>query len=179
MASSMAGMWMEDPGSLSSGNSRLLMIFVGLVALAMVIQAVIVAVMAIGAARTQKRLLSLMTELHGKAMPVIDSTEAIIRDTIPKVKIITENLVETSHMVRAKAQQFDATMTDANVRTRMQVARVDGMVTTALNRTSALADVIHESIRGPVKQVAGLINGVKAGVDVLLSKANGHRGGDL
>ena len=31
------------------------------------------------------------------------------------MKIITENLVETSHTVRAKAQEFDATASDLNI----------------------------------------------------------------
>ena len=44
----MSGMWMQDGDSLSSGNSRLLMIFVGMVALAMIVQAIAVFVLAVG-----------------------------------------------------------------------------------------------------------------------------------
>ena len=33
----MSGMWLQDPDSISSGNSRLLMVFVGMVAIAMVV----------------------------------------------------------------------------------------------------------------------------------------------
>ena len=36
----MSGMWLQDADSLSSGNSRLLMIFVGMVAVAMLVQAI-------------------------------------------------------------------------------------------------------------------------------------------
>ena len=43
--------------------------------------------------------------------------------------MITENLVETSHMVRNKAREFDATASEVNMKTRAQAARVDGMVT--------------------------------------------------
>ena len=50
----MSGMWLQDAGSISSGNSRLLMWFVGMVAFAMVVQAIAVIVMAIGAAKAQQ-----------------------------------------------------------------------------------------------------------------------------
>jgi hypothetical protein len=36
----MSGMWLQDPGSISSGNSKLLMVFVAMVAVALVVQAI-------------------------------------------------------------------------------------------------------------------------------------------
>ena len=36
----LSGMWLQDADSVSSGDSKLLMIFVGLVAVAMVVQAI-------------------------------------------------------------------------------------------------------------------------------------------
>ena len=124
----MSGMWLQDPDSLSSGNSKLLMVFVGMVAVALTVQAIALIAMAVGAAKTRKRGLEIFEEIRAKLMPVLDSSHGFIKDTAPKVKIITENLVETSHVVRAKAQEFDMTASDLNSKTRAQVARVDGMV---------------------------------------------------
>ncbi|MEO6982315.1 MAG: hypothetical protein ABI072_04285, partial [Edaphobacter sp.] len=59
----LSGMWMQDVDSISSGNSKLLMIFIGLVAVAMVAQAITVIVMAVGAARARKRVLTIAEEL--------------------------------------------------------------------------------------------------------------------
>ena len=78
--------------------------------------------MALGAKRTQARVLVIAEELRARALPIIDTAEDIIQDTVPKVKMITENLLETSHMVRAKAVEFDATLTDANRRAKAQIA---------------------------------------------------------
>ena len=61
-----SGMWMQDPGSLSSGNSRLLMVFVAMVAIALVAQAIALIVMAIGAAKARKRGLEIAEELREK-----------------------------------------------------------------------------------------------------------------
>ena len=142
----MSGMWMQDPGSLSSGNSRLLMIFVGMVAFAMVVQAIVVIVTAIGAFKASKRALAIAEEVHTKLGPILDTTHNVIHDSAPKVKIITENLVETSHMVRSKARDFDVTATDLNAKTRAQAARVDGMVTSVLNTTADISDTLQRAV---------------------------------
>jgi hypothetical protein len=51
----LSGMWLQDTDSLSSGNTRLLMIFVAMVAIAMVAQAIALIVMAVGAGKEEAR----------------------------------------------------------------------------------------------------------------------------
>jgi hypothetical protein len=181
----MMALWQGlETDSISAGNTRLLMIFVGIVALAMLSQAIIFAFMALGAKRTQARVLVIAEELRARAIPIIDTAEDLIKETVPKMKTITENLLETSHIVRAKAQEFDVTLTDANRRAKAQIVRVDGMVETALTATGALAEIIHQGVRKPVLEISGLVNGVKAGLTVLLSKSKSfgsfsRRGGEF
>ena len=167
----MSGMWLQDSGSLSSGNSRLLMIFVGMVAIAMVVQAIAVIVLAVGAAKASKKGLEIAEELRTKMGPILDTTHGVLQDSAPKVKIITENLVETSHVVRSKAAEFDATASELNMKTRAQAARVDGMVTSVLNTTSDISDTLQRAVKVPVREFAGLVNGFKAGIDVLVGRA--------
>jgi hypothetical protein len=169
----MSGMWLQDAGSLSSGNTRLLIWFVGMVAIAMVVQAIAVIVLAIGAIKARKRALEIAEEVREKLMPVITGTHDIIRDAGPKVKIITENLVETSHVVRSKAAEFDATASELNMKARVQAARVDGMVTSVLNTTAEISETLQRAVKVPVREFTGLVNGFKAGVDVLVGRAKG------
>jgi methyl-accepting chemotaxis protein len=173
----MAGMWLQDPDSLSSGNSRLLMIFVAMVAIAMVAQAIALIIMAIGAAKTRTRGLEIVEELRIKMLPIITDSHDFIRETTPKLKIITENFVETSHTVRSKAQEFDVTASDLNMRTRAQVARVDGMMSSVLNTASDVTETVQRGIKVPLREVSGLINGFKAGLDVLVGRAKGFGNG--
>jgi hypothetical protein len=167
----MSGMWLQEVGSLSSGNSRLLMWLVGLIALGMIVQAIAVIVMAAGAAKASKRALEIADDLRTKMMPILDMTHSVLHDSAPKVKIITENLVETSHVVRSKAAEFDATASDLNMKTRAQAARVDGMVTSVLNTTAEISDSLQKAVKVPVREFAGLVNGFKAGLDVLVGRA--------
>jgi hypothetical protein len=168
----MMALWQGlEADSISAGNTRLLMIFIGIVALSMLSQAIIFAFMALGAKRTQTRVLVIAEELRARALPIIDTAEDLIQDTAPKVKTITQNLLETSHIVRTKAVEFDATLTEANQRTKAQIARVDGMVETALTATGAIAEMIHQGVRKPMVEITGLVNGFRAGLDVLLHKS--------
>ncbi len=170
-------MWLQDVDSLSSGNSRLLMIFVAMVAIALLVQAIALIIMAIGAGKARKRGLEIAEELRTKVLPIIADSHQFIKDTAPKMKVITENFVETSHTIRSKAQEFDVTASDMNNRTRAQVARVDGMVTSVLNTTSEISDTVQRGIKIPLREVSGLVNGLKAGLDVLVGRAKGSGNG--
>jgi hypothetical protein len=169
----MSGMWLQDAGSLSSGSTKWLVVFVGMVAIAMVTQAIALIVMAVGAGKARKRALEIAEEVRMKVMPILETTQGVLQDAGPKVKIITENMVETSHVVRSKAQEFDATASDLNRKTRAQAARVDGMVTSVLNTTAEISETLQRAVKVPAREFAGLVNGFKAGVDVLVGRAKG------
>jgi methyl-accepting chemotaxis protein len=173
----MSAMWMQDSGSLSPGNSRWLVIFVGVIAAAMIAQAIAVGVVALGALKAGKRALDIVDDIRTKLMPMVESTHEMLQDARPKVKVITDNLLETSHVVRSKAQEFDVTADDVNSRARAQVARVDGMVTSVLNTTSELTDSLQKAVKVPVREFNGLVNGLKAGIEVLVGRGRNSADG--
>ncbi len=163
--------------AISAGNTRLLMIFVGLVAFSMLIQAVVVIIAAVGGMKAVKRVTAISEELHRRATPIIGTAESLIAETLPKIRKISDNLVETSEVVKSKAHDLESTFTDANLKTKAQVARVDGMISTGLTAAGSLAEMIHQGIRTPVREAVGVVNGFKAGLDVLLSKSKGFSNG--
>jgi len=178
----MMAMWQD---SISSGNSRLLVVFIGLVAVAMIIQAIVVVVAAISAMKMQKKVSAIADELSSVGLPflreangMIVKTRALLDEMTPalrsiseNVAVATENLALASGVVKAKAQEFDATMADVNQRARSQVRRVDGMVTAALTATTEIAASLRHAIQVPVREVAGVLSGLKAGLDSLLNRA--------
>ncbi len=170
-------MWFQETDTISSGNSKLLIAFIGLVAIAMVAQAIVTIVVSIKAVKAMKQLSATAEEFKTKALPLIDSAmhmghtaHQLLHDTAPKVKLITDNLVETSVVVRHSAQEFDRTIADANIRTQRQVARVDGMVSTALNTTAEIVDAVGNGIRGPVQKIAAMANQAKATIEGILAR---------
>ena len=172
----MAVMWLQEADSNSSGKTKWLMIFVGIVAFSMLVQAMVFVAFAIGAAKTQKRVIAMVDEVHETALPAIRSVQELVREMTPKLRVITDNLLETSHVVRSKAQEIDVTLTDVNLKTRKQVASVDALVTATLEATASLAAAVEKGIRVPVREISGEMNGLKAGIDVLVGRVKSFGG---
>lgn len=169
----MSGIWLQDPGSLSSGNSRLLMIFVAAAAIALIAQAVALVAVAVVAAKTSKRALEIAEEVRAKVSPLVSNVQEMVSQAAPHVKVITENLAETSHVVRAKAVEFDATATDLNKKAKAQADRVDSMVTSTLGALSDVGQTIERGVKVPLREMSGIIAGFKAGMDVLVGRVKG------
>jgi hypothetical protein len=168
-----AGFWLQESDALSATNTKWLMVFTGIVAFSTLVQAGVVVAIAVGTAKAYKKLLTIAEELHTKALPVMDNVQGLLRDTTPKVKIITDNVLEVSHLVRNKAQEFDLTLSELNNRTRKQVETVDGMITSTLIATTEIAGMVERGIKVPMREIAGLANGFKAGMDVLIGRGKG------
>jgi len=177
----MLAMWFQDSEALSAIDTKLLTVFVGLVALAMLVQAIALIVLAAKSGKAIKSLAASVDELKQKALPLIDSAtevsrsaQALVNETVPKVRAIADNLVETSDLVRGTAQHFEETLADANRRTQRQVARVDEMVSATLTATVELAEIVGNGIRGPAQKIASLVGQAKLFAEGLLAKIRSY-----
>ena len=158
---------------LSGHDIHLLMIFVGLIAVALLLQA-----LGIFGAKLLHRVDGIAKEVHERTAPMIDKTSQLISDLGPRVQSLTENAEQISYAVRAKmdelgetVSQFNRTAQEANGRARAQMSRADGIVTDALTATQEIAHTIEDSIRAPVRQIAGVLAGFKAMVDTLIARS--------
>ncbi len=164
--------------SSGSDHSQLLVIFVGVIAFCSFVQFLVLVGAAIAALKAYKSVSAEIGVLKQKAMPLVASVQTIVSDATPKVKKVTENVVQVSEFVKTKLQAYEGTideanqtLKDANSKTRAQVARVDGMVSSTLKVTSDLGTTIHKGIKTPVLEVAGVVNGLKAALDVLVGRS--------
>jgi hypothetical protein len=170
-------LWLQETYTFSSTNAKLLMVFIGLVALSLVAQAAVQVSVSLKAGKALKDLTETAEELREKLLPLIDTAmsvgktaEALLKDAAPKVKLITDNLAETSDVLRSSATQVGRTVVDANLRTQRQVARVDGMVTAVLTATVVAAGAVQEGLRGPAQKLAGLATQARFGLEGLLDR---------
>lgn len=189
---------LQAPDAIDSGNARLLMIFIGLVALAMVVIAIVVVVLAVVMTRTQKKVMGYVEEIKIKVMPIVDKSNGLIADLTPdikgiaaKVHVITGHVEGIAGVAREKVHEFAPTISaanmtlndanniarDANQKTQAQVQRVNGMISGALDATAKLGKSIEYGITQPTREIAGVVSGLKAAMDSLLSKTRGFGAG--
>jgi methyl-accepting chemotaxis protein len=159
---------------MDKSSQTLLVIFVGIAAVSILMQAGFTVGIFLGARKTQKKLTTLADDLRLHALPVIMSSREILTDLTPKIKTITENLTATSATLRSKADQIGTLVGDVANRTQGQVSRVDGMVKLTLDQVTSAVQAIEHGIAKPVRQVNGILNGLRAGVEVLRHKSPDH-----
>ena len=184
--------------SINSGNSKLLMFFIAIAAIALLAQALVVVLIGIGLMKAQKELMAHVGEIKAKAMPLIATSHTLVNDLSPQIKdisrkvnVITAHVEHIADLAKQKAEEFSPTFSaanqtvyqatqtaqDANRKTREQVSRVNGMVSSALDATARLGVAIEKGITVPGREVAGVISGLKVGLDTLLSGARAFGSG--
>ena len=144
-------------------------IFIGVTALAVILQAGLLLGMYLAMRKTSSRLESLAEEVRTKALPAIDSAQSLLVDIRPKVQAIAENLEETTSKVRNQVERVDATVNDVVDRARLQVIRADDLLSRTLDRVEATSEAVQKTVVSPVRHVSGLVRGVTAGIEFLVA----------
>lgn len=163
---------LQDDGAVQH-DVHLMMIFMGIIMAGLLIGFLGVSVAGVFALRLMYSLQQMAERMEGRAGPMLDKTRSMMEELGPKVHSITTNVEQISYTVRGKVDEFSATASDinrtvqdANKRTQAHVARVDGMVNDALNSAQKVSHTVQEGVRKPLHQIAGIIAGVKRGVEV-------------
>ena len=166
----MLAMWFQGADLLSAINTKLLIVFIGVAALALLVQAIALIVLTSKTSKAMTHLVDTVDEIKQRSLPLIDAatsisrtTESLIRENAPKVRTIADNLIQTSDtlveaskVARSTVEQIGATVADANQRTQRQVARVDDMVTATLTATVEVVSTIVNGIRVPAQKIAAI-----------------------
>ncbi len=164
--------------AINSENLKLFWILF-FIALAFLVIALAVVVLVWELLKTRNKVMAIVTDLHGRSIPIIEKTTGLVNDLTPKVQDITANVQHISFVARNKVEEFEPTISaanltvkDANAKTHEQIVRVNEMITNVLNSTTEIVDRVDAGIKAPFREASGVWAGVKAGVDTLV---NGRR----
>jgi len=151
-------------------------IFIAVTAGAVILQAFLLLGMYLAMRKTSTRLESLADEVKTKALPALDSAQALLSDIRPQLHVIAENLAETTSALRDQVQRVDATVNDVVDRARLQVIRADDLLSRTLDRVEETSEMVHKTVLSPVRQFSGLIQGLTAGIEFLVGGRGGRNG---
>jgi hypothetical protein len=155
---------------MDKSTQTLLVVFIAVAAVSMLMQAGFTVAIFVGTRKTQKKITALADDVRLHVLPVIMSSRELLQDVSPKLKTITENLTATTATLRTKADQVGEFVGDVTGRAQAQASRVDGMVKGTLDQLTYAVQAIEHGIAAPVRQVNGILNGLRAGVDVMRNK---------
>ena len=156
---------------MDNSTQTLLVVFIAIAAISILMQAGFTVAIFLGARKAQKKITALADDVRLHALPAIISSRELIQDITPKLKSITENLTATTATLRSKTEQIGVVVGDVTEKAHVQASRVDGIVKGTLDQLTLAVQAIEHGIAVPVRQVNGIINGLRAGVDVMRSKS--------
>jgi len=144
-------------------------------AVAIVVQMVILAAIYIFMKESSTRMEKLFSRLEERYTPLLTTAQTILTDAQPKLSEITTNLAETSVLIRAHVAQVGEATGEIAERARLQAARLDDMVTNAVERIEETTSVVQNTVINPIRRIQAIIQAVSAGVGFLRSVRNRHR----
>src|SRR5580658_7164556 len=150
--------------------NNLLIVFIVVTAVAVSIQAGILVGMFLTVRKSAEKMEALATDITSKTLPKMESVLAMMVELRPKIEVLTENVSESSNLVRNQLARIDATLTDALDRTRLQVIRADELLNRTMDRVEETSDAVHKTVISPLRQVNGLMTAISTGVDVLFGQ---------
>lgn len=149
---------------------KLVPLFIIATAVAVMIQAGILVALFVVVRKTTGRVEKIASEVSTKALPMIETTQALLVEVKPRVTDIVANTEQSARIARTQMERLDATVSDIVDRTRLQVIRADELVSRTMDRVEETTDVVHRTVVSPIRQLSGLVQGLSAGLEFFLGR---------
>jgi hypothetical protein len=145
-------------------------VFTAVTAAGVLMQALVLLGMLIALKKALRRMdeVSKVAEQH--ALPALESTRTLLEEISPKVKVTAQNLMEVSQTMCVESRNVAAALDDLLKKAAVQADRLDEMVTGTLNSVAQATVAVQRAVAAPVRQVGAVLNGLRAGFDVLRNK---------
>ncbi|MBI4892112.1 MAG: hypothetical protein HY821_15910 [Acidobacteria bacterium] len=127
------------------------------------------AVSALGLYRTVKKLHSEVAPLIPQAQATLAEAKTTMTETLAEVRSVTERARSVLDLVEAQVQGIDRARTELSTHLNIQGERREIEVEDILGRTQEVVGVVHGSVLRPVREVTGMVAGVKAALQALIT----------
>lgn len=141
--------------------------FIVIAAVAIVIQMGLLMAMYISMKKTSDRVNAVAEAVEKRGIPLLETVSGLVTTNAPKINVILDNAMAASGTARQQIDRLDTTVTDIVDRTRLQVIRVDELVTRTMDRVEETTDLVHHTVISPVKALAGVLSGVTTTANLL------------
>jgi hypothetical protein len=139
--------------------------FIVIAAVAIVIQMVILLALLLQVQTSLKRFTVIAESLQDKVDPILTRVNRIVDDSEGRIASIMGDAAELTQLARMQAQKVDRVFTDTIERLRIQVVRLDHILTGALEVIEETGSTFRAKVWQPVNQVSAVLKGFKAGLD--------------
>ncbi|MGH9453016.1 MAG: hypothetical protein ACRD2O_03495, partial [Terriglobia bacterium] len=151
-------------------HNNLIAIFVVIAALALLLQAAVMVGMYLAVRKFLTQTDRLVREVRQRLDPLMDAVNGMVQDSREPIRSVLANLSEISRTVKERTTMVDARVVEMADTIRLQVARIDQLMGTFVEKATTTADVLQSGVLGPLYQVSAIIKGMQTGIDYFFSQ---------
>ena len=102
--------------------------------------------------------------------PLTQSVTEIVANSRDPLRTITANLAEISQLLQTRSKDVDTLVADLVDKSRVQIQRLDQMVTGVVEKVEDTAAVVQRQVLVPVQEISAVIHGIRSGLEFLFAR---------
>jgi len=151
-------------------HDTLLTVFVIVAALALVMQMLVMAGIYLAMRDLHRDLVDVRALTKQRLDALSERVTEFIASSREPVRDIAANLAEISRTLRDRTSQLDSVVADFLDRSRLQIIRLDQLVTSLVDKAENTAGAVEKRVVAPVQEMAAVIAGVRKGFEFLFAR---------
>lgn len=151
-------------------HGTIIAVFVVIAAIALATQAAVLVSFYLLAQRMRRELSRTSADIKRQVDLVAGQVLEIIEIYREPIRTVTANIAEVSRVIRERTGQLDEALDDLTGRSRVQVARVDQLITDLIAKVEAASSAVQRGVMNPLREAFAVVKGVQTALDLLFSR---------
>jgi hypothetical protein len=151
----------------SMDNHTIELALFALVALALLVQAVVLLATFLAMRKAAKVVSEKLEEMRSSIAPFAETGSNLFIKLAPRIDATSEHVAAISQSLRTQTAELQTVTSDIVARAKTQAGRVDSMVTNLLDAADRAGGVFADCINKPIRQINALLASLRAVVDSL------------
>jgi ABC-type transporter Mla subunit MlaD len=148
---------------------------VAAVALAMLIQAIVLLAALVALRKLAKSIRDEMEDLRSAIMPVIENTRILFARVAPKIEQTTSDIAVLTRALRDQAADVQAAADEIIGCAQLQSRRIDAMLSNVLDTVDRAGSFMADTVTKPMRQLSAFLASAKAVIESLRSTQGASR----
>jgi methyl-accepting chemotaxis protein len=152
---------------LSTNSQIALFAIASLVAIALLLQAIVLIAIFFGTRAALKAARKEIEEFRAAAMPFVKEGRELFNRIAPRIESTSADLAAVVHTVRAQTDELQSAATVLVERASVQANRLDSMTTAILDAADRAGTFLSNAVHKPMRQLTGILASARAIIESL------------
>jgi hypothetical protein len=146
-------------------------LFTIVVAVALLMETLVIAVMFIAFRRLTGRIEKLTDRVQGRVFPLISQFQLRFDEVQPRISDSVTQVSDLVHSARTQVERADRAITETADRLRIKLVQADQTITGSLELIEDTGSKIRRAVLAPVRSIKALTAGIQTGINVYRSRS--------